>query len=173
MEEAYLLFLITGATWSLLLCGACWIWIRRDLRRRIDEGIAKRFGERLDGQSDAPSELLAGLLDRHVAECPLRQESLLASCFPSDAEQKGERSFHRTFQSSYPGFLPELRKRAPGITPMEETLCMLIKMKLSNREIADKMSVSVKSLHTFRYRLKQKILPEGVEEMDKWLQAIE
>ena len=72
-----------------------------------------------------------------------------------------------------PGFLPTLRERVPGITPAEETLCMLIKMNLSNREIADKMSISIGSLHTTRYRLKQKMPPEAAKGMDEWVRAIE
>ena len=82
-------------------------------------------------------------------------------------------SFHRSFRASYPGFLPTLRERVPGITPAEETLCMLIKMNLSNREIADKMSISIGSLHTTRYRLKQKMPPEAAKGMDEWVRAIE
>jgi hypothetical protein len=71
------------------------------------------------------------------------------------------------------GFPPTLRERVPGITPAEETLCMLIKMNLSNREIADKMSISIGSLHTTRYRLKQKMPPEAAKGMDEWVRAIE
>ena len=85
----------------------------------------------------------------------------------------GNGSFHRSFRASYPGFLPTLRERVPGITPAEETLCMLIKMNLSNREIADKMSISIGSLHTTRYRLKQKMPPEAAKGMDEWVRAIE
>ena len=119
---------------ALLLCGGCWVFAWKHLRRRIDE----RF------------DVLSEHLERHAAECPIRKEHLLASCLPADPERKGNGSFHRSFRASYPGFLPTLRERVPGITPAEETLCMLIKMNLSNREIADKMSISIGSLHTTR-----------------------
>ena len=109
---------------ALLLCGGCWVFAWKHLRRRIEE-------------------------------------------------RKGNGSFHRSFRASYPGFLPTLRERVPGITPAEETLCMLIKMNLSNREIADKMSISIGSLHTTRYRLKQKMPPEAAKGMDEWVRAIE
>ena len=130
---------------ALLLCGGYWVFAWKHLRRRIDE----RF------------DVLSEHLERHAAECPIRKEHLLASCLPADPERKGNGSFHRSFRASYPGFLPTLRERVPGITPAEETLCMLIKMNLSNREIADKMSISIGSLHTTRYRLKQKMPPGG------------
>ena len=128
---------------ALLLCG---VFAWKHLRRRIDE----RF------------DVLSEHLERHAAECPIRKEHLLASCLPADPERKGNGSFHRSFRASYPGFLPTLRERVPGIT-----------MNLSNREIADKMSISIGSLHTTRYRLKQKMPPEAAKGMDEWVRAIE
>lgn len=157
MEGSYLRILMMCGMLALLLCGGCWVFAWKHLRRRIDE----RF------------DVLSEHLERHAAECPIRKEHLLASCLPADPERKGNGSFHRSFRVSYPGFLPTLRERVPGITPAEETLCMLIKMNLSNREIADKMSISIGSLHTTRYRLKQKMPPEGAKGMDEWVRAIE
>ena len=150
MEGSYLPILMLCAMLAFLLCGGGWVFAWKHLRRRIDE----RF------------DVLSEHLERHAAECPIRKEHLLASCLPADPERKGNGSFHRSFRASYPGFLPTLRERVPGITPAEETLCMLIKMNLSNREIADKMSIS-------RYRLKQKMPPEAAKGMDEWVRAIE
>ncbi|WP_165156493.1 helix-turn-helix transcriptional regulator [Parabacteroides sp. ZJ-118] len=161
MEESYLRILMVCAMLPLLLSGVGWLLVWRRLSRRIDE----RIDECLGG--------LEGLLERHAAECPLRKENLLASCLPADPDRKKDGAFHRSFRTTYPGFLPRLRERVPGITPVEETLCMLIKMNLSNREIADKMSISVGSLHTTRYRLKQKMLPEDAKVLDDWVRAIE
>jgi hypothetical protein len=75
---------------ALLLCGGCWVFAWKHLRRRIDE----RF------------DVLSEHLERHAAECPIRKEHLLASCLPADPERKGNGSFHRSFRASYPGFLP-------------------------------------------------------------------
>ena len=72
-----------------------------------------------------------------------------------------------------PPIVPGVVSGFPADTPAEETLCMLIKMNLSNREIADKMSISIGSLHTTRYRLKQKMPPEAAKGMDEWVRAIE
>ena len=157
MEGSYLPILMLCAMLAFLLCGGGWVFAWKHLRRRIDE----RF------------DVLSEHLERHAAECPIRKEFLLASCLPNEPERKGNEAFHRSFRASYPGFLPTLRERVPGITPAEETLCMLIKMNLSNREIADKMSISIGSLHTTRYRLKQKMPPEGAKGMDEWVRAIE
>ena len=52
---------------ALLLCGGCWVFAWKHLRRRIDE----RF------------DVLSEHLERHAAECPIRKEHLLASCLPA------------------------------------------------------------------------------------------
>ena len=132
-----------------------------------------------DDVRDAGAPPLRGLLGVRVeASAPADRRAIRRTvgtlgASPADPERKGNGSFHRSFRASYPGFLPTLRERVPGITPAEETLCMLIKMNLSNREIADKMSISIGSLHTTRYRLKQKMPPEAAKGMDDWVRAIE
>ena len=133
---------------ALLLCGGCWVFAWKHLRRRIDE----RF------------DVLSEHLERHAAECPIRKEHLLASCLPADPERKGNGSFHRSFRASYPGFLPTLRERVPGITPAEETLCMLIKMNLSNREIAEKLFLSEGSVRQYINQLSHHPLPAETED---------
>ena len=104
MEGSYLRILMMCGMLALLLCGGCWVFAWKHLRRRIDE----RF------------DVLSEHLERHVAECPIRKEHLLASCVPADPERKGNGSFHRSFRASYPGFLPTLRERVPGITPADQ-----------------------------------------------------
>ena len=56
---------------ALLLCGGCWVFAWKHLRRRIDE----RF------------DVLSEHLERHAAECPILKEHLLASCLPADPER--------------------------------------------------------------------------------------
>ena len=101
MEGSYLPILMLCAMLAFLLCGGGWVFAWKHLRRRIDE----RF------------DVLSEHLERHAAECPIRKEFLLASCLPNDPERKGNEAFHRSFRASYPGFLPTLRERVPGITP--------------------------------------------------------
>ena len=145
MEGSYLRILMMCGMLALLLCGGCWVFAWKHLRRRIDE----RF------------DVLSEHLERHAAECPIRKEHLLASCLPADPERKGNGSFHRSFRASYPGFLPTLRERVPGITPAEETLCMLIKMNLSNREIAEQLFLSEGSVKQYVNRIYAKLFIEG------------
>ena len=131
------------------------------------------FWQFLVRKIDDRLEKLQDLLDRHSRECPVKKEQLLAGCLAVEETGKKGDAFRRTFTAIYPAFLFRLRELVPGITPVEELLCMLIKMNLNSREIADRMSISPGSLHTTRYRFKRKLpLPEGVT-MDDWIRQIE
>ena len=70
------------------------------------------------------------------------------------------------------GFLAT--EKEPGeLSGREHEILKLLAEGYSNREIADKMSISIGSLHTTRYRLKQKMPPEAAKGMDEWVRAIE
>lgn len=131
------------------------------------------FWQLLTRKIDDHFNTLHELLDRHSRECPAKKEQLIASCMATEeAEKKGD-AFRRSFTATNPAFLLRLRELVPGITPAEEMLCMLIKMNLNSKEIADRMSISSGSLHTTRYRFKRKLpLPEGVT-MDDWIRQLE
>lgn len=131
------------------------------------------FWQFLERKVDTRLEELQELLDRHSRECPVKKEQLLAGCLAVEEMEKKGDAFRRTFTATYPAFLLRLRELVPGITPAEELLCMLVKMNLNSREIADRMSISSSSLHTTRYRFKRKSpLPEGMA-LDDWIRQIE
>lgn len=113
------------------------------------------------------------LFERHSNECPVRREQLINSCMQPDESPRNSDAFRRSFVASYPSFLLSLREKIPTITPVEEVLCMLIKMDLNNKEIADRMSISQGSLHTTRYRFRRKLPPDIKGNMDEWIKDIE
>lgn len=111
-------------------------------------------------------------LEHHTQECPVRKEQLLNSCIQNIELGDKHDSFRRSYIARNPSFILSLRKQAPTITPTEELLCMYVDMGLNNKEIAEQMSISQGSLHTFRYRVKRKLpLSEG-EQMDDWIRKL-
>ena len=66
-------------------------------------------------------------------------------------------SFRIYFENIYPAFFDVLAKKFPNLTLNENRLCAYIKMKLSNREVANLLYVSTKAVETARYRLKKKM----------------
>ena len=134
--------------------------------------IDRYYYLRLRRYIDNRFESIGELFERHSHECPVRREQLINSCMQSDESPRNSDAFRRSFVASFPLFLPNLRKIIPSITPVEEILCMFIKMGLSNKEIADRMSISQGSLHTTRYRFRRKLPPEAKENMDEWIKDI-
>lgn len=152
----WMILLLSFASCLLLvILSELFLW--RRLKRRIDDCF-----EHIDKE-----------ISRHNNECPVCKEHLISACIKNEEPIRRNDTFRRSFQSSNPSFILRLRKLIPGITPTEEMLCMLVKMALNNKEIANRMSISQGSLHTMRYRFKQKLpLSEG-EQMDDWIRNLE
>lgn len=129
----------------------------------------KRFKRYIDIRLDGLNERI----DRHDRECPARKELMLKTALPADETNRNSEAFRRSFQSSNPTYILRLRELVPSVTPAEELLCMYIWMRLSNKEVADRMSISQSSLHTVRYRLKRKLPLEEGGNMDDWIRSLE
>lgn len=84
-----------------------------------------------------------------------------------------ENAFQLTFRQQYPGFVRRLRMLAPDLSSGEERLCMMIKLCMSTREVAQTLNIDLKSVHTARARLKRKLPLEGETAMDNWIREIE
>lgn len=112
-------------------------------------------------------------LDHHSQECPVKKEILVKNSVVPDNATNSSEAFRRLFQANDPAFLFKLRETIPGITPTEELLCICIKMGLSTNEVANRMSISKNSVHTFRYRFKRKAQLDDNENLDDWINRIE
>lgn len=68
-----------------------------------------------------------------------------------------EQRFRRQFVVVYPTFLMNLRRTYPAVSPSEELLIMLIRMNLTNEEIALTLGIRRGSVNTARSRLRKKL----------------
>ncbi len=72
------------------------------------------------------------------------------------------KAFLQQFESVYPNFFSLLRQQNPQLTENDLKLCVLIRLQLSGKEMAQIMNQSSDSIKTTRYRLAQKLdLPKG------------
>ena len=77
------------------------------------------------------------------------------------------KAFESQFVAVNNGFFDALRNKYPKLTQGEKRLCALIKLKLTSKEIAGLMGISVESVHKSRYRLRKKLdLAKGVDLTD-------
>lgn len=82
------------------------------------------------------------------------------------------RAFESQFLKINDGFFQQLEKSFPGLTQGDKRLCALIKLNLSNKEIASILSVTVDSVYKSRYRLRKKMNLEKETDLTSFINGI-
>lgn len=113
-----------------------------------------------------------------TARLPIEASSLPRNAQAADRatpvkEEEGNDELRENFRTTYPAFLARLHVLCPALTETDEFLCMLIKLRQSNKEVIRRLSISQGSLHTARYRLKRKLAIPREENLDDWIQRLE
>jgi len=78
------------------------------------------------------------------------------------------RNFTRLFEKVHGGFFQRLKEKLPGLSPAETRFAALIKLQLSNKEMASMLGVGTEAIRQTRSRLKKKLnseAEEGIEEL--------
>ncbi len=78
------------------------------------------------------------------------------------------RNFTLLFEKVHEGFFQRLKQKLPGLSPAETRFAALIKLQLSNKEMASMLGVGTEAIRQIRSRLKRKLNsePEGrIEEL--------
>jgi DNA-binding CsgD family transcriptional regulator len=78
------------------------------------------------------------------------------------------RNFTRLFEKVHGGFFQRLKEKLPGLSPAETRFTALIKLQLSNKEMASMLGVGTEAIRQIRSRLKKKLnsdAEEGIEEL--------
>ncbi|RYM35517.1 tetratricopeptide repeat protein [Brumimicrobium glaciale] len=70
-------------------------------------------------------------------------------------------------------FLDQLQKRYPELTELDKNVCGLIRLGLSNKEIATMRNVSYKAIRMSRYRIRKKLGLEKEVNLVEFLKSIE
>lgn len=65
--------------------------------------------------------------------------------------------FNARFTAVNESFYRNLSSKFPDLTPREKELCALIKLNFSSKEMSQLLGISIESVHTSRYRLRQKL----------------
>ena len=84
-------------------------------------------------------------------------QKVLSSIMVRKSMEKEWQQFETYFANIEQDFRTELKKRHENLTQQERRLASLIKLDLSNREVANLLNIELKSVTMSRYRLKQKL----------------
>lgn len=131
---------------------------------RLKEEMSQRelmmMATNLQTQNDLLNDLKKQLLDSKKAEGSVnpgtvrKVVSSIDEILDKDASWK---QFEEQFVKIHPGFFKKLIDNCPSISATELKLCAYHKMNLETKEIASITSLSVRSIQTFRYRLRKKL----------------
>lgn len=74
-----------------------------------------------------------------------------------DKMKKDWEQFAVHFDKVHSDFLVSLKSKCPNLTPGELKLCAYLRLNLSSKEIAQIMSITIKSVELSRHRLRKKL----------------
>jgi DNA-binding CsgD family transcriptional regulator len=72
------------------------------------------------------------------------------------------KAFEKQLNNTYPDFMRKLSEECPMLAPMELKICCLIKINLSNKDIAMLLFISPRTVETHRYNIGKKLDLKGV-----------
>lgn len=106
---------------------------------------------------------------RQLSEMMPPKELLLEESSPDNIEL-----LRQHIQRYYPTLTDSIARYSnEPLSNSDELLCMLIKLKYTNKEIASILSITNNSVITARYRLKRKLALPQHQQLDAWIQSIE
>jgi DNA-binding CsgD family transcriptional regulator len=103
---------------------------------------------------------LSSVADTDQADTPLleaQQHLLSSTLLTNDAWYE----FRERFNRVYPHFFEQLRQQFAGISPAEERLLALSKLRVDTRQMGRMLGISPDSIHKTRYRLRKKLGQSG------------
>ncbi len=82
------------------------------------------------------------------------------------------RDFTHLFEKVNEGFFQRLKEKLPGLSPAETRFAALVKLQLSNKEMASMLGVGTEAIRQIRSRLKKKLNPEAKERIEELVEKI-
>jgi DNA-binding CsgD family transcriptional regulator len=82
------------------------------------------------------------------------------------------KNFTLLFEKVHDGFFDRLKQKLPGLSPAETRYAALIKLQLSNKEMAGMLGVGTEAIRQIRSRLKKKLNSGDEERIEKLVEKI-
>lgn len=87
----------------------------------------------------------------------MKLKSIVGLINSSQSHKKHWDDFKIYFESIESGFINELAKKHPSLTPTDLKYCCYLKMNMSNNDIKNLIGINQESVRTHKYRLKKKM----------------
>lgn len=150
---------------------------KENLQRQMAEQEIKDSKQLLDNMTQSlveKSELVQMLSERldHIEKAGNSRElKEQISGFALTRDNDWDR-FVYSFTRVYPDFIPRLETRLPNVNPAELRLSILMKVGLTNTQIATSLGISPASVSKSKYRFKQRLGLEGHEVVENFIRNL-
>lgn len=131
-------------------------------KRRLNEALLERknerireFGEKVESRNRAIAEIerkFSEYRDKQDMQEQLKEDVIESLFLDGDKEV-----FGYYFEDQHKGFYEALKRVAPSLTNNDLRLCSLTRMRLSLKETADILNLSVDAVKSGRYRVRKKL----------------
>lgn len=135
---------------------------KNNLLKTIDEKIERLADPQLDtaGTQKDSSDGHGTMASREKLFNSL--QSLIKENLKSEEDWK---RFEGVYNLVHNNFTQQIAARAPDLSPMELKVCALLHINLSNKEIADILYISVRTVESHRYRIRKKLGLSGTDNL--------
>ncbi|MCE7996942.1 MAG: tetratricopeptide repeat protein [Roseivirga sp.] len=182
--------LIAGLSVGMVLLILLILSQRRQMKNKLtlsqkDQLILKKeteaLGNKLETEREKLNQYARELLDKNQVLEELREQletrspeggtidQLLEKLNASITTDKDWTAFKLYFEAAYPDFFSKLEKLSPETTYNDQRLVALMKINLSNKEIARILNISRDSVVRAKYRLRQKLDFKTTQQMEEAL----
>ncbi len=132
-----------------------------------------RKNDMLHQLDDTLAELADGIKgDEPKAKLSQRVRAIRKSITDNMNDDDNWDKFEENFNLVYDNFMAKLLERFPDLHKNERKLCAYLRLGLSSKEIASLLNISVRSVETFRYRLRKKLGLQPRESITDFVQHL-
>lgn len=170
-QQSYIILILGLGAFILLLCGSFTIYLLHRKRKHLmQENLMLKQQEELSSLRE--KEALLREKDARMREELFRRIRIVKDLeagnrvHVSDTDWK---DIHVMLESTYPGFLANLRENFPALSEKELNFCCLVKMSMSLQQLADIYCISINSVSRRKLRLKEKLGIGKEDSLSKFL----
>ena len=170
-QQSYVIVILALGASSLLLVGGFVIYLlHRKRNRLVQENLILKQQEELSALRE--KEALLREKDARMREELFRRvriENLKDGKNIQHISDADWKEIHLMLESTYPGFLPNLRQSFPALSEKELNFCCLVKINMSLQNLADIYCISINSVSRRKLRLKEKLGIDKEDSLSKFL----
>ena len=170
-QQSYVIVILALGASILLLVGGFVIYLlHRKRNRLVQENLILKQQEELSALRE--KEALLREKDARMREELFRRvriENLKDGKHIQHISDADWKEIHLMLESTYPGFLPNLRQSFPALSEKELNFCCLVKINMSLQQLADIYCISINSVSRRKLRLKEKLGIDKEDSLSKFL----